>query len=101
MSRIYIVTDRIAGSVTRYVRANNLNAAIRAVANETFLAAAASTEEIYQAVTRGEFDVLDAVASEQLDIDDKPEPAASVETVVTDAPPEFTSGRRKKNAEAA
>ena len=78
-SRIYIVTDRIAGSVTRYVRANSLNSAIRAVADETFLAAPATTEDIYQAVAKGEFEVLDAVAPEQIDIDDKEPPVVAAE----------------------
>lgn len=76
MSRIYTVRRRdAAGHLVRYVRANTLNAAVRAVAVELFEAKAATTEEIYQATVDKTFDVLDAVQPEQVDdIDDKDDP---------------------------
>ena len=61
MSRIYVVTDRALGTVARYVRASTLNSAIRAVANELYIAKAASTEELYQAYKTPGLEVLDAV----------------------------------------
>ena len=62
MSRIYVVTNRAAGDdvVERYVRAKNLNAAIRAVAHEQWTAHAATTDEVYQAMKDGAA-VLDAL----------------------------------------
>ena len=72
MARIYVVTHRET-DVDRFVRANTLNAAIRAVADETFTAKAASTEDMFLAFKQG-FEVLDAVAPVQVDIDDPEEP---------------------------
>jgi len=69
MARIYVVLDK-KGQIARFVRANTLNAAVRAHAAEKYTAVPASTEDIYQAVTMAAFDVLDAVAPEQLDIDE-------------------------------
>jgi hypothetical protein len=66
MSRIYTVTNKKTGKVERYVRANTLNAAVRAHAHELFAAAQASTEDVFQAVQKKSFDVLDAVSPEQL-----------------------------------
>lgn len=68
MSRIYAVTNKKTGELVRYVRANTLNAAVRAHAAEVFEALQASTEDIYQATKAAKFDVLDAVAPEQLDL---------------------------------
>jgi hypothetical protein len=68
MSRIYIVTHRPDGAVARYVRANSLNGAIRAYATECYEASAATTEQVFQAMKAGAFEVLDAVAPEQIDI---------------------------------
>lgn len=62
MSRIYVVRKRDAqGALVRYVRANTLNGAVRAVAEELFTAAATTTEEVFQAMKSGHFDVLDAL----------------------------------------
>ena len=72
MSRIYVVYVK-GGATVRWVRANSLNGAIRAVAAEKFTAKAASTEEVYQAMSQGA-EVLDAVAPEQVDIDDEADP---------------------------
>ena len=58
--RIYVVKSVADGAVVRYVRAANLNAAVRAVAHERFSAAVATTEDIYQASKSGVLDVLDA-----------------------------------------
>ena len=69
MSRIYLVLDK-KGAVVRYVRANTLNAAVRAHAAEKFTAKPATTDDVYHAMTHGA-DVLDVVAPEQMDIDDK------------------------------
>lgn len=66
MSRIYVVTTRASG-VERYVRANTLNGAVRAVANEDFTAATASTEQLFQAFKAG-FTILDSIEPEQLDL---------------------------------
>jgi hypothetical protein len=66
MSRIYTVTNKKTGKVERYVRANTLNAAIRAHAHELYDAIAATTEDVFQAMQAGDFHVLDAVAPEQL-----------------------------------
>ena len=74
MSRIYLVTDRLTGKVSRYVRANTLNGAVRAHAAEIYEASQASTEDVYQAMKAG-YDILDAVAPEQVDLMDTPEPA--------------------------
>lgn len=73
MPRIYVVTAKNGGA-ERYVRANTLNAAVRAVADENFVAAAATTEQMYQAMGAGS-KVLDAVAPAQMDIE-KDEDAA-------------------------
>jgi hypothetical protein len=66
VSRIYTVTNKKTGEIVRYVRANTLNAAIRAHAFELFEATASSTEDVFQAVQAKAFDVLDAVSPEQL-----------------------------------
>lgn len=60
MSRIYVVRTNADGSVARYVRAGNLNAAVRAVADEMFAAKPATTDEVYIASKLGTLDVLDA-----------------------------------------
>jgi hypothetical protein len=60
MSRIYVVRKR-DGSLVRFVRANTLNGAVRALADEVFEAKAATTEDIYQATVTKRFDVLDAL----------------------------------------
>lgn len=60
--RIYVVIAKDNGKVARYVRAKNLNAAVRAHAEELFDAKAATTEEIFQAAKAGGFKVLDALA---------------------------------------
>jgi hypothetical protein len=70
MSRIYTVRNKGSAKLVRYVRAANLNSAIRAVAAENFTASAATTEEIFQASKSGTFDVLDALAPEQADIEE-------------------------------
>ena len=68
MSRIYIVSDRASGDVT-YVRAKSLNAAIRAVAQSTYMAAAATTDDVYEAM-KGGAKVLDAIEeAPQVDIE--------------------------------
>jgi hypothetical protein len=66
VSRIYTVINKKTGEIQRYVRANSLNAAIRAHAREVFEASASSTDDVYHAVQAKAFDVLDAVAPEQL-----------------------------------
>jgi hypothetical protein len=60
MSRIYLVTDRLSGDVIRYVRAATLNGAVRAAANEAWLARSASADELYLAL-RTKVEVLDAL----------------------------------------
>ena len=77
MSRIYTVRNKTSGKLVRYVRAHTLASAIRAVAGEHFDAAAASTEEIFQASKAGVFDVLDALAPEQLDAVELAKPRAA------------------------
>lgn len=67
MSRIYKITNRRSSDVQRYVRAHTLNAAVRAYANEIFLAAPVTTDEMFLAMKEG-FAALDAVAPEQLDL---------------------------------
>lgn len=64
MSRIYTVTNKKTGKVERYVRANTLNSAVRAHAQELFAATQSSTDELFQATKAGSFFVLDAVESE-------------------------------------
>jgi hypothetical protein len=60
-ARIYIVTaKREGGVVLRYVRAANLNSAIRAHAHTLFEARPASAEDIWEASKNGELSVLDA-----------------------------------------
>jgi hypothetical protein len=71
-SRIYIITQRADASVVRYVRANTLAQAIRALADETFLASPASTEDLYRAMKAGQFEVLDAAGDESTPIGDAP-----------------------------
>ena len=68
MSRIYLVTFK-EGGAERFVRANTLNAAVRAVAKETFDAAPATTEQMFHALkAEAGLEVLDAVEPEQLDL---------------------------------
>jgi hypothetical protein len=62
MSRIYVVTHTESKD-QQFVRANTLTGAIRAVANQTFSAKAATTEEMYQAFKLG-LTVIDAVKEE-------------------------------------
>jgi hypothetical protein len=66
VSRIYTVTDKKTGAVERYVRANTLNAAIRAYSNEVFEAQPSTAEKMVMAANGGKLSVLDAVAPEQL-----------------------------------
>lgn len=69
MSRIYLVTQKNTnGGSQRYVRANTLNAAIRAHAAELFVARPVTPDEVYQASRSGVLDVLDAVAPEAKDV---------------------------------
>jgi hypothetical protein len=63
-SRIYTVRNNTSGKLVRYVRANTLGGAIRAVAEEHFAARPATTDEIFQASKSATFDVLDALAPE-------------------------------------
>ena len=74
MSRMYVVRRRASGVLVRYVRAHTLNGAVRALADEKFAASAATTEEIFQAIKKDAFDVLDALAPIQVDLDDKDDP---------------------------
>jgi len=60
MSRIYKITNRTSGDVQRYVRANTLNAAVRAYAEEIFEAAPITHDDMWQAMKEG-FDALDAI----------------------------------------
>ena len=76
MSRIYEISDG-AGEILRYVRANSLNGAIRAYSHEMFNAKVATAEDIFQASKRGEFDVLDALASDD-EADPGPVPLRAV-----------------------
>jgi hypothetical protein len=70
MSRIYVVTDRGLKSAVRWVRANTLAGALRAVAEELFEVHAASSDEVYRAMSTG-VKVLDAAPS----ADEAAEPA--------------------------
>jgi hypothetical protein len=63
MSRIYIVTNK-ENDVDQYVRANTLNGAMRAVANQTYIARTATTDEMFLAFKAG-LVVLDAVKDEE------------------------------------
>jgi hypothetical protein len=67
MSRIYKITERETG-IDRFVRANSLNGAIRAIANEKFTGASATTEELFQAFKVG-LEVLDAVEADDTKTD--------------------------------
>jgi ActR/RegA family two-component response regulator len=67
MSRIYIVTDCTTGALVRYVRANTLNGAVRAVANEHFIAAPADHDTLFAAF-KSKAEILDAVEPEQEDL---------------------------------
>ena len=69
MSKIYIVTHAKAGSLIRFVRAQTLNGAVRAVARDLFAVTAASTDQIVEAAQAGTLDILDALA-EPVDTDD-------------------------------
>lgn len=73
MSRIYIITDKTTKRVARYVRANSLNDAVRALidelysaeaASELYSVEAASTDQMFAAMKAGNMDVLDAVKGE-------------------------------------
>jgi hypothetical protein len=59
MSRIYVVTSRADKKIARYVRANNLNAAVRALADELYTAQAATHDQLY-AAHKGGYEILDA-----------------------------------------
>lgn len=59
-ARIYIVSGKGASGVVRYVRAPNLNSAIRAHAHTLFEARPASAEDIWEASKDGKLSVLDA-----------------------------------------
>lgn len=61
MSRIYIVSSLKDKQVVRFVRANTLNAAVRALAGELYTAQAATHDELFAAAKGGKFDVLNAV----------------------------------------
>lgn len=63
MSRIYVVTHT-EGGAQEFVRANTLSGAIRAVANASMTARAATTEQMYVAFKAG-LTVLDAVKEEE------------------------------------
>jgi len=63
MSRIYIVTERETG-VELYVRAHTLAGAIRAIADQHYTAATATTEQMFLAFKAG-LTVLDAIESEE------------------------------------
>lgn len=60
-ARIYVVSSK-GGDVVRYVRAQNLNSAIRAHSHTLFEARPASAEDIWEASKNGGLDVLDAVS---------------------------------------
>jgi len=62
MSKIYIVTHAKAGSLIRFVRAQTLNGAVRAVARDLFAVTAASTDQLVEAAANGSLDILDALA---------------------------------------
>jgi hypothetical protein len=65
MSRIYIVSSRADKSVVRLVRANTLNSAVRALADELYTAAAATHDELFEAARAGEFKVLNAIEEKE------------------------------------
>ena len=67
-SRIYKVVSRDKGVLQRFVRANTLNAAVRASAEELFVATPATAEDMVVAFDAGVGHVLDAVAPEQLNL---------------------------------
>ena len=62
--RIYIVKTN--GEPVRYVRAASQSAAIRAVVDERFSAAVATTEDIVSASKAGVLEVLDASTPAQI-----------------------------------
>ena len=64
MSRIYKVTEKKTGTVARWVRAANLNSAIRAHAHELVESDTASADDIVTASAAGKVDILDASADE-------------------------------------
>jgi hypothetical protein len=68
--RIYIVKTN--GEPVRYVRAANQAGAIKAVVNERFSAAVATTEDIYGAAKAGTLEVLDTTVLP--DIEDESAP---------------------------
>lgn len=61
MSRIYLVSDKSTKKVIRYVRANTLNGAVRALCDELYTAEAATTDQMYAAMQDGGLKVLDAI----------------------------------------
>ena len=63
MSKIYLITSKSDQSVIRYVRANTLNGAIRALTDELYEVEAADTDQLYRAMQDGGLKVLDAVES--------------------------------------
>jgi hypothetical protein len=67
VSRIYNVSAKATGVSLRYVRANSLNAAVRAYAHEVVVAKAMTPDEVYAAM-KEDREVLDAVAPEQPEI---------------------------------
>jgi hypothetical protein len=68
VSKIYKVSKLRGDECVHYVRANTLNAALRAVSTMYFVGGAATTEEMYQALAKGNFEVIDAVKAEQLEL---------------------------------
>ena len=75
MSRIYVVETTLrAPAMVRFVRANTLNAAIRAVAAEQFTARAASADDIVAASQAGTLDILDVLAQADDGADPAPVP---------------------------
>jgi len=66
VSRIYTVTNKKSGEIVRYVRANTLNAAIRALAFELYESSPTTAVDMFDASKAGPLNVLEAVAPEQL-----------------------------------
>ena len=62
MSRIYIVTHSRQDNLIRFVRAQTLNGAVRALARDLFHVVPASTDQIVEAAQAGTLDILDALA---------------------------------------
>lgn len=66
MSRIYVVTSRADKKIARYVRANTLNSAVRALADELYTATAATHDQLY-AAHKGGYEILDAAKVPECD----------------------------------